>query len=114
MQTVGSDLYKLSPVSALIVVLAHSVVLFLFASEDLKMWFEMRNLPWFPLVPISSSQAVVGAVLGIGIAKGGRNINLRLLGRISMGWVSTPLAAAIASFVLLFIVQNLFLLEVVR
>jgi inorganic phosphate transporter, PiT family len=114
MRTVGNDLYKLSPVSALIVVLAHSVVLFLFASEDLKMWFEMRNLPWFPLVPISSSQAVVGGVLGIGIAKGGRNINLRLLARIAMGWVSTPLAAAVASFVLLFIVQNLFLLEVFR
>ncbi|MFP4375291.1 MAG: inorganic phosphate transporter [Spirochaetaceae bacterium] len=114
MQTVGNDLYKLSPVSALIVVLAHSVVLFLFASEDLKSWFELRNLPWFPLVPISSSQAVVGGVLGIGIAKGGRNINWGLLGRIAMGWVSTPLAAAVASFVLLFIVQNLFLLEVFR
>ena len=112
MQTVGNDLYKLSPVAALIVVLSHSLVLFLFASEDLKIFFEMRNIPWFPLVPISSSQAVVGGVLGIGIAKGGRNINLGLLARISMGWVSTPLAAAVTSFVLLFVVQNLFLLQV--
>lgn len=112
MATVGNDLYKLSPVAALIVVLAHSVVLFLFASEDLKMWFELRNIPWFPLVPISSSQAVVGGVLGIGMAKGGRNINLGLLGRIGMGWVSTPVGAAVTSFVLLFVAQNLFLLEV--
>ena len=112
MQTVGGDLYKLSPISALIVVLSSATVLFLFASEDLQMWLEARNLPSFPLVPISSSQSVVGGVLGIGLAKGGRNINLGLLGRIAMGWVSTPVAAAVMSVLLLFIVQNLFLLQV--
>jgi PiT family inorganic phosphate transporter len=114
METVGNDLYKLSPVSALIVVLSSALVLFLFASEDLRTWFLSRGLPWFPLVPISSSQAVVGGVLGIGLAKGGRNINLRLLGRITMGWVSTPVAAGLTSFLLLFVAQNLFLLEVYR
>ncbi|MFO7848745.1 MAG: anion permease [Spirochaetia bacterium] len=112
MKTVGSDLYQLSPLAAFIVVLASATVLFLFASQDLKTWLEVRNLPSFPLVPVSSSQAVVGGVIGIGIARGGRNINLKILGRISIGWVSTPLAAGITSFLLLFIVQNLFLLEV--
>lgn len=112
METVGNDLYKLSPIAALIVVLSSALVLFLFASQELKTWFELRNLPWFPLVPISSSQAVVGGVLGIGIAKGGRNINLGILGRIGLGWISTPLAAGVTSFLLLFIAQNLFLLEV--
>lgn len=114
METVGSDLYKLSPIAALIVVLSHSLVLFLFASENLRVWVLSLGLPWFPLVPISSSQAVVGGVLGIGFAKGGRNINLGLLGRIATGWVSTPVAAGITSFLLLFVAQNLFLLEVYR
>ncbi|MFP4011208.1 MAG: inorganic phosphate transporter [Spirochaetaceae bacterium] len=114
METVGNDLYKLSPITALIVVLSSGLVLFLFASETLKIWMESRGIPWFPLVPISNSQTVVGGVLGIGIAKGGRNINLGLLGKIGMGWVSTPLAAAATSFVLLSITQNLFLLEVYR
>jgi PiT family inorganic phosphate transporter len=114
METVGSDLYKLSPVAALIVVLSHSLVLFLFASESLRLWVLSLGLPWFPLVPISSSQAVVGGVLGIGLAKGGRNINLGLLGRIATGWVSTPVAAGLTSFLLLFVAQNLFLLEVYR
>lgn len=113
METVGSDLYKLSPVAALIVVLSSALVLFLFASEGLKLWIEARGLPWFPLVPISSSQAVVGGVLGIGLAKGGRNINLGLLAKIGLGWVATPLAAGLTSFVLLFFAQNLFMLEVV-
>ena len=33
MFTVGNDLLKLSPVSAFVVVLSHSIVLFLFASQ---------------------------------------------------------------------------------
>jgi PiT family inorganic phosphate transporter len=114
METVGNDLYKLSPVSALIVVLSSALVLFLFASQELRMFFAGRGIPWFPLVPISSSQAVVGGVLGIGLAKGGRNINLGVLGRIGFGWVGTPLAAGLTSFLLLLVVQNLFLLEVYR
>lgn len=113
MQTVGKDLYKLSPMAALIVVLASATVLFLFASQDLKLWLEARNLPSFPLVPVSSSQAVVGGVIGVGLSRGGRNINFRILGRIAVGWVSTPLGAGLTSFLLLFIVQNLFLLDVV-
>jgi PiT family inorganic phosphate transporter len=112
MRTVGKDLYKLSPISALIVVLASATVLFLFASQELKDAMIAAGLPSFPLVPVSSSQAVVGGVIGIGIAKGGRNINLGILGRISAGWVSTPIAAGVTSFILLFIMQNLFLLQV--
>lgn len=50
----------------------------------------------------------VGAVIGIGIAKGGKNLNLKVLGRISVGWIATPLIAAGVAFVALFIVQNVF------
>lgn len=107
MQTVGNDLFKLSPIAALIVVLASSTVLFLFASESLKIWLTTRGLPSLPLVPVSSSQAVVGAVLGIGIAKGGRNIKFGVLGKISIGWVTTPLASGAAGYILLWIVHNI-------
>lgn len=112
METVGTSLYKLSPVAALVVVLASSAVLFLFASESLKFWMESHGLPSFPLVPVSSSQAVVGAVIGIGLAKGGRNINFKILGKIGMGWVTTPVVSGLTAYVLLFVVQNLFLLQV--
>ena len=84
--------------TALIVVLAQALVLFLFASVALESWLASRGLPTIPLVPVSSSQAVIGAVIGIGLAKGGRNIQVRVLGRIASGWVSTPLVAgAVAS-----------------
>ena len=113
MQTVGADLFNLSPIAALIVVLSNSIVLFLFASESLKVWLTARGLPSFPLVPVSSSQAVVGAVMGIGLAKGGRNIRFTLLGKIGLGWIATPLAAGITCYILLFLMQNIFMFEVV-
>jgi PiT family inorganic phosphate transporter len=108
METVGSELFDLSPVAAFIVVLSSSLVLFLFASQGLKVWLESMGLPSLPLVPVSSSQAVVGAILGIGVAKSGRNINFGTLGKISSGWIMTPVVAGIIAFVLLFFVQNVF------
>jgi PiT family inorganic phosphate transporter len=109
MLTVGSQLFRLSPISALIVVLAQGLVLFLFSSEALESWLTARRLPTIPLVPVSSSQAVVGAVLGIGLAKGAHNIRLGILGRIGAGWIATPVISAGTSFLLLFFVQNVFL-----
>ena len=108
MMTVGSGIYQLSPVTAFIVVISSSLVLFLFASKGLKDFLVANNLPSFPLVPVSSSQSIVGAVIGIGIAKGGKNMNLRVLGKISIGWVATPLISAVVAFIALFIVQNVF------
>lgn len=112
METVGSELFALSPVAAFIVVLSSAIVLFLFASQGLKLWLQSMHLPSFPLVPVSSSQAVVGAILGIGIAKSGRNINYGILGKISSGWVMTPVIAGIITYVLLFFVQNVFMQQV--
>ncbi len=109
MMTVGNSIFKLSPVTAFIVVLSSSLVLFLFASQALKGWLVSHGLPSLPLVPVSSSQAVVGAVLGIGFAKSGRNIQFRTIGRIGFGWISTPIASGVLSFVLLFVMQNLFM-----
>jgi len=108
MMTVGSGIYQLSPITAFIVVLSSSIVLFFFASKGLKGFLVSHNLPSFPLVPVSSSQSIVGAVIGVGLAKGGKNLNLKVLGRISLGWVATPVIAATITFVALFIVQNVF------
>ena len=106
--TVGSGLMRLSPEAALVVVLAQSLVLFLFASRGLESALRSLGLPTFPLVPVSSSQAVIGAILGLGLIKGGRTIHWRVLGDISLGWVATPVAAGVVSFFLLFFVENVF------
>jgi len=113
-KTIGSSIYTLSPESALAVVLANTVVLFLFASEGFKHWLTGNGLPSLPLVPVSSTQAIVGGVIGIGILKGARGIRYRVLGEIAAGWIITPVMAGVISFTALFFLQNVFSLEVSR
>jgi PiT family inorganic phosphate transporter len=112
MFTVGNDLSKMSPVAAFIVVISHSIVLFLFASQGISNFLQSINLPSIPLVPVSSSQAVVGAVIGIGLLKGGKEVRWSVAGKISLGWVTLPVIAALMSFMILFILQNIFNLTV--
>jgi PiT family inorganic phosphate transporter len=112
MFTVGNDLSKMSPVAAFIVVISHSIVLFLFASQGISNFLQSINLPSIPLVPVSSSQAVVGAVIGIGLLKGGKEVRWSVAGKISLGWVTLPVIAALISFMILFILQNIFNLTV--
>jgi len=66
MLTVGAGLFPMSPVAAWVVVVAHAIVLFAFASQGLEHLLAQAGLPTIPLVPVSSSQAVVGAVVGLG------------------------------------------------
>ena len=108
MQTVGSNLFPLSPISAWVVVISHSIVLFLFASQGLESFLIAQNLPSIPLVPVSSSQAIVGAVIGIALVKGGRGIQWQVLGEIASGWLATPIVAGFLCFVGLYFLKNVF------
>lgn len=107
--TVGKGILELSPAAALVVVWAHSLVLFLFASEDLRNFLQGMGLPAFPLVPVCSSQAIVGAAIGVGLLKGGgRTVKWRTVLGITRSWIITPVAAALISFICLFFLQNVF------
>ena len=108
MLTVGNDLLRLSPISAFIVVISHSIVLFVFASQGISNFLNSINLPSIPLVPVSSSQAIVGAVIGIGILKGGKEVQWNIAGKITVGWVILPVIAALISIIILFVLQNIF------
>jgi len=112
MKTVGNRIFKLSPLTAFVVVFSCSLVLFLFASKDLKIFLNSHGLPSFPLVPISSSQAIVGSIIGVSFAKNAKNLKLKIMGKISMGWLITPVMSAIIAFVMLFFMQNVFMQDV--
>ncbi|MBI5726288.1 MAG: inorganic phosphate transporter, partial [Ignavibacteriales bacterium] len=114
MVTVGSELYKTTPISGLVVVLAESIVLFMFSSQGLESLLKTLHLPALPLVPLSSTQAVIGAVIGVGMAKDWRGINIKVLGKIASGWLLAPVAAGIMAFVALFFVQNVFEQKVIK
>jgi PiT family inorganic phosphate transporter len=112
METVGANLLELSSEAAFVVVMSQALVLFIFSSSALSGLMVRAGLPPIPLVPVSSTQVVVGSVLGIGLYKGIRNINLKLLGSIASGWITTPVAAGLLTFFLLFFVKNLFGIDV--
>lgn len=106
--TVGNNLMKMSPLVALVVVISQAAVLFLFSSKGLQEFLQSYSLPSFPLVPVSSTQAVIGAILGIGLLKGGRGINWKITAQIVAGWFTTPLMALVICFVSLFFLENVF------
>lgn len=112
MFTVGNDLLKISPISAFVVVLSHSIVLFLFASQGISSFLISLNLPTLPLVPVSSSQAIVGGVIGIGLLKGGKEVKWSIAGKISVGWIALPVLTMFISICLLYILKNMFNLNV--
>lgn len=106
--TVGNSLMRMSPMVALIVVMSQSLVLLMFSSVSLHNWLESMSLPTFPLVPVSSTQAVIGAILGIGLIKGGRGVNWCIVRKIVIGWVAAPIMAMLICFISLFFLENVF------
>jgi len=112
METVGTGIISLSSEAALVVVLAQALVLFIFSSSSLSDLLVKAGLPRIPLVPVSSSQVIVGSVIGIGLYKGAGNINFRILGEIATGWISTPVIAGVLSFFSLFFVKNIFNIDI--
>ena len=80
MFTVGSRLVQLDAFSALVAALAMAVTVHVYAKIG---------------VPVSASQAIVGAVLGIGLFKGVKTINRRMVFNILFAWLNTPLIAGL-------------------
>jgi PiT family inorganic phosphate transporter len=108
METIGNNIVELSSEAALVVVLAQSMVLFIFSSTGLSNLSVRIGLPPIPMVPVSSSQVIVGCILGIGLYKGARNINFKVLGEIGIGWIISPVASGLLTFFLLFFMKNIF------
>jgi phosphate/sulfate permease len=108
METIGNNILELSSEAALVVVLAQSLVLFIFSSTGLSNLIIKTGLPPIPMVPVSSSQVIVGCILGIGLYKGARNINFRILGEIGLAWIISPVASGLLTFFLLFFMKNIF------
>ncbi len=90
METVGRKLVKLDPFSALVVVLAEAITVHIYT---------------FLGVPVSTSQAVIGAVVGVGIVKGINTIRRQILVNILIAWFLTPVVACFLALSLHFLVN---------
>ena len=112
MMQVGNGIMALSAEAAIVTVFSQAVVLFLFSSTSLSEVLKSIGLPPIPLVPVSSSQVIVGSIIGIGLVKGVNEIKFKTIRGIVTGWVLTPVSAGLLSFLSLFFVKNLFNLHV--
>ena len=85
MMTIGKGIAPLDPFSALVAVLAGALTMHVFTQVG---------------VPVSSSQAIVGAVVGIGVAGDVQTVSFRMVTKICVGWVSAPFSAALLAYLL--------------
>lgn len=90
MGTVGKGIIRLDAFSALVVVVAEAITVHVYAVIG---------------VPVSTSQAVIGAVLGISILKRIEATNFRAVRGIFSGWLATPLIAGLISAGIYFVLH---------
>jgi PiT family inorganic phosphate transporter len=86
MMTIGKGIVPLDPFSALVVVLAEALTLHFFTQIG---------------VPVSSSQAVVGAVVGVGFVGDLQTVSFKMVKRISIGWIMTPISGGLLAYFLI-------------
>jgi PiT family inorganic phosphate transporter len=82
MLTVGSGIVALNAQTGFVAVLAMAVTTHIFA---------------FIGVPVSTSQAIVGAIMGVGMIHGAQTVKFKMLRNIGVGWVLTPVTSLILS-----------------
>jgi PiT family inorganic phosphate transporter len=80
MLAVGSGIMKLDAFTALVAVSSMAMTTHVFALIG---------------VPVSTSQAIVGAIIGVGMIHGVQNLRLSVLRNIAVGWLLTPIVAFI-------------------
>lgn len=80
MLSVGSDIMKLNAFTALIAVTSMALTVHVFAMIG---------------VPVSTSQAIVGAIMGVGLIRNPKSVDLKALRRIGIGWLLTPAVALV-------------------
>lgn len=51
-------------------------------------------------IPVSTTQAFVGGIVGVGLTKGVQTVNTKTLKYILVGWVATPLCVVVGSVIL--------------
>lgn len=84
MMTVGGSIAELSQVDGFVVIIAMATTILL-----------MEKLMG---IPVSTSQAVVGAVIGAGLVTGPKNVNFGVFKRIAIAWVSSPTVAGLLTY----------------
>lgn len=94
MMTVGTSIAPLSQIEGFLVIVAMALTI-LIMGDTMG-------------IPVSTSQAVVGAVVGAGITKGIKNVNFGVFKNIAIAWVSSPLMAGVLTYIIAVLTQSYF------
>lgn len=93
MDTVGSGITHLAPTDGFLVVLAMAAA--------------VTGLGRCLGIPVSTSESVVGAVIGAGLTKGVRAVDFSVLRRIALAWVCSPVMAGALSCIAAGLTRNI-------
>jgi PiT family inorganic phosphate transporter len=85
-ETIGSEITQLLPIMAFSVQLASAI-----------------NVHVYTLfgIPVSTSHSIVGAIFGVGLVRGVRVVNIKILKEIIACWLATPFITGIITFIVL-------------
>jgi PiT family inorganic phosphate transporter len=85
-ETIGSEITHLLPIMAFSAQLASAINVHIYTIFG---------------IPVSTSHSIVGAIFGVGLVRGVRVINIRIMKEIIICWLATPFVSGIISFLVL-------------
>ena len=85
-ETIGSEITNLIPIMAFCAQLASAINVHIYTIFG---------------IPVSTSHSIVGAIFGVGLVRGVRVLNLRIMREIIICWLATPFISGIISFAVL-------------
>jgi len=88
-ETIGSEITHLLPIMAFSAQLASAINVHIYTLFG---------------IPVSTSHSIVGAIFGVGLVRGVRVLNLRIIREIILCWLATPFISGIISFMALKII----------
>ena len=94
MMTVGSSIADISPIEGFLVIIGMAMTVVVMGS-----WMH---------IPVSTSQAVVGAVIGAGLTRGIKAVHFGVLKSIALAWVGSPTIAGALTYLVALSLQDYF------
>jgi PiT family inorganic phosphate transporter len=85
-ETIGSEITNLLPIMAFSAQLASAINVHIYTIFG---------------IPVSTSHSIVGAIFGVGLVRGMRVVNLRIMREIIVCWLATPFVSGAISFIVL-------------
>jgi len=85
-ETIGTQITRLLPIMAFSAQLASAINVHIYTIFG---------------IPVSTSHSIVGAIFGVGLVRGVRVLNIRIIREIVICWLATPFISGIISFLVL-------------